>query len=286
MKQTDIETQIGIFAADESSNLYEHKVRLEKVKNELVKFGLSTNQAKVFIYLGKYGPKTAPEVFKSLGIGRTEVYSLLSGLQSRGIVTAKFSSPTKYMALPFDQAIDTLINTEKEKLTILAEEQKDLNELWDEVPASAIETNETKNEQLQMMEGAPQIYSKIKDMIKTAKMRVFMFGSEKDFCRFYHSDIIEMVLDSSSDVKIIVSPGMTAPDFLNGLEKKKIRLVPEEKNSNRCFVIKDNDEVMLFLRNATHPTEKVFAIWSDSKSLIDSIHKLFDYSWESSQKCH
>ena len=67
------------------------------------------------------------------------------------------------------------------------------------------------------------------------------------------------------------------------MDKKKIRLIPKEKNDNKCFVIKDNNEVILILRNATHPSHNVFAIWSDSKSLIDSIQQLFDYSWDASE---
>ena len=284
MKKSDSEIQIGVFSASEGSNLYEYKVRLEKIKNELVKFGLTPNQAKVYIYLGKYGPKSAPEIFKSLGLPRTETYYILSILQSRGIVTAEFSFPTRYMALPIEEAVSTLINTEKEKIDLLANQEKDLAQLWKTVPAFAIETNEAKSERLQMMEGAGQIYSKIKEMIKTAREQIIVFGSEKDISRFYHSEIIEMISNSLTEVKIILSPAMNIPDFFEDVvDKKKVRLIPKEKNDNRCFVIKDNDEVVLFLRNATHPSHNIFAIWSDSKSLIDSIQQLFDYSWDASE---
>jgi HTH-type transcriptional regulator, sugar sensing transcriptional regulator len=285
MQRTDAEIQLGIFSTYEGSNLYEHKLKLERIRDELAKFGLSANQAKVYIYLGKYGPKSAPEVFRSLDLPRTETYYILNTLQSRGIVTAECSSPTKYVALPIGQAIATLINTEKEKLTLLEQQENDLTQLWDEIPAFAIDTNETETERLQMLEGAGQIYSKIKNMIKSAREQVSMFGSEKDISRFYHSDIIEMFSNSLADTRIILSPASKVPDFLDRLDKKKIRLKPAEKSNNRCFVIKDNDEVMLFLRNAAHPIHNVFAIWSNSKSLIDSIRQLFDYSWEGAKPC-
>ena len=66
MKQIDTESQIEVFAAGKDSSLYEYKIKLDKIKNELVKFGLTQNQSKVYVYLGKYGAKTAPEVVKSL----------------------------------------------------------------------------------------------------------------------------------------------------------------------------------------------------------------------------
>ncbi|MDE1829295.1 MAG: TrmB family transcriptional regulator [Thaumarchaeota archaeon] len=286
MNQTDSEVQVGVFAASEDSNLYEYKVKLDKVKNEIVKFGLTQNQAKVYIYLGKYGAKTAPEVVKSLGMPRTETYFILNTLQNKGIVTAEFSSPTRYVALPIDQAIATLINTEKENLNMLAKQEKNITELWKEVPTFAVETTEIKQDRLQTMEGTGQIYSKIKEMIKTAREQIIVFGSEKDISRFYHSEIIEMVFNSLADSRLIISPALQIPDFLNEYDKKKIRLIPGEENNNQCFVIKDSSEIMLFLRNATHPSHNVFAMWSNSKSLNEPLRKLFEYSWESSQSCY
>src|SRR5579862_7594643 len=87
MPRTDSEVQFGMFAPYDGSNLYEYKLKIERVREELTKFGLSSNQAKVYMYLGKYGPKSAPEVFRSLDLPRTETYYILNILQSRGIVT-------------------------------------------------------------------------------------------------------------------------------------------------------------------------------------------------------
>jgi HTH-type transcriptional regulator, sugar sensing transcriptional regulator len=285
MQRTDAEVQFGMFAPYDGSNLYEYKLKIERIREELTKFGLSSNQAKVYMYLGKYGPKSVPEIFKSLDLPRTETYYILNVLQSRGIVTAECSSPTKYVAQPIDQAIPTLINAEKEKLNILAQQEKDITKLWDEIPPSAIDTNEIEAERLQMMEGAGTIYSKIKNMIQSAKEEVCLMASEKDISRFYHSDIVELLMNSLTDVKMIVSQASKVPDFLDTLDKKKIKLQPARKNNNRCFIIKDNDEVVLFLRNASFPVQNVFAIWSNSKSLIDSIRELFDYSWENTRAC-
>lgn len=287
MGQIDAESQIRIFTADEDSSLYEYKIKLEKIKKEMIKFGLTHNQAKIYIYLGKYGAKTAPEVVKSLGMPRTETYFILNTLQSKGIVTAEFSSPTRYVALPIEQAISTLINTEKENLNILAKQEKSVTEMWKEIPTFAIETTELKQDRLQTMEGTGQIYSKIKDMIKTAREQIIVFGSEKDISRFYHSEIIEMMFNQPLiDARIIISPALKIPDFLSEFDKKKIKVMSDEENDNQCFVIKDRDEIMLFLRNATHPSHNVFAMWSDSKSLNEPLLRLFEYSWERSHVCY
>ena len=69
---------ISLFDNDFDTELYKHKITLEKIRNELINFGLTSNQSKVFIYLGKYGSKTASEISKALQTPRTETYHLVN----------------------------------------------------------------------------------------------------------------------------------------------------------------------------------------------------------------
>ncbi|TLX68327.1 MAG: TrmB family transcriptional regulator [Thaumarchaeota archaeon] len=276
--------QINVFDAEKGDTLYEQKEKMLKMTQELSQFGFAPNQAKVYIYLGKYGPKTASEVFKALQLPRSETYFILNLLQNRGIVTAEFSSPTKYFAIPLDQTLSLLINTEKEKLNTLTQKQQDLKKLWDTIPSLTVEKDVSKNEKLQTIQGIECIYSKIKNLVETAKEEILIFCSEKDLSGFYHADIID-ILPSSLDVKIIVSPANKTPSFFDEINKKIIRLLPTSSSENQCYIIKDTDEVLLFLRNTIHPSNNLFAVWSDSKSLIDSMHALFSYSWINAKVC-
>jgi len=71
--------EITLFDEDPDTKLYKYKITLEKIKNELMSFGLTQSQAKVFIYLGKYGSKPASEIAKALLLPRTETYHLVNG---------------------------------------------------------------------------------------------------------------------------------------------------------------------------------------------------------------
>ncbi len=93
----------SIFDSTPDSQMYEYKQSIEKVQTELLKYGLTSNQSNVFIYLGKYGAKTAPEVCKALKLPRTETYHLLSALQNKGIVSATFQHPIQFNAVPIRQ---------------------------------------------------------------------------------------------------------------------------------------------------------------------------------------
>jgi HTH-type transcriptional regulator, sugar sensing transcriptional regulator len=275
--------QPEIFSSEPDSALYKQKLQLDKIKNELLKFGLSSNQAKVYIFLGKYGARTAPEVCKSLELPRTETYHILNTLQNFGIVITECCQPVKFQALPLAQVIRTLVNSEKERCNILLEHEKDIIELWDTIPSFAVDTNETKTDKLQMLQGAPQIHNKIKEVVSSAKDDILLFCTQKDFARFYHADLIKLLGDSPAYEKVIISPAHMMPEITEEINRERIRIMPTGKTNNMCFIIKDSNEALFFLRNANHPSHNIFAVWTDSNSMVDSLRILFDYSWESSE---
>lgn len=283
-KSTAMEdVSLGLFNAEPGTSFYEQRNQLDKVKNELLKFGLSPNQSKVYIYLGKHGAKTAPEVCKSLELPRTETYQILSTLQNLGVVTSECCQPTRFEALPLSKVIRILVNSEKERVDILLQNEKELVETWDKISSFVVETNETKVDKLQMLQGAPHIHIKMRDMISSAREEVNLFCTPKDFSRFYHADLVELIVKSPAFERIIISPTQTKPEMIEEINKERIRVLSTGKKDTLCFAIKDNKEALLFLRNANHPAQNVFALWSDSSSMIDSLQTLFDYSWESSE---
>lgn len=285
-KKKSPDLQVDLFDAEPDSNMYEYKARLDHLKDQLLKFGLTANQAKVYIFLGKYGSKSAPEVFRTLGLPRTETYFILNTLQNQGIVTAELTSPQKFSAIPVGKAILTLVNTQKEKLQDLASLEGELTQLWDNIPAFTVETSETKAEKIQMISGSAPINSKIKEMVKNAREKILIFGTEKDLSRFYHTDILEELYDKIIDKKIIISPSQTLPRILEEFDKKTIKIMPQSQEDNQCFIVKDNDEILFFLRNSVHPSHTVFALWAESKALISTLQNLFEYSWNNSEVCY
>ena len=122
----EAEKSINILNSSPDSKLYEYKLGIERITMELVKFGLTKTQAKVFIYLGKYGSKSSPEVCKDLKLPRTETYHVLNELTNRGIVVSEVSYPTKFSAIPMGKAISTMVKTEQTKIGMLAEKEKEI----------------------------------------------------------------------------------------------------------------------------------------------------------------
>jgi len=279
MKTTE-PTLMTVFDSEPDSRLHEYKLELEKICDELLKFGLTKNQAKVFIYLGKYGSKTSPDVCKALKLPRTETYNVLNDLLNLGIISSEFHHPTKYSALEMNKAILIMINDAQENVNKLSKKEIEVTKLWNNVPMFDSNSNDGKLEKFQMLQGIPRINNKLKEMIKDTKEGIKIICTEKDLSRFYYSDFLDMLSKSHVDVKLVICPTQKIPRFIQSIDSSKIRLMATNNEDNQCFIVKDSDEVLIFLRNANGPSKNAFAFWTDTNSLINSMKKLFDYSWQ------
>ena len=196
--------QTSVFDSTPDSQMYEYKLSIEKIQKELSKYGLTSNQSKVFIYLGKYGAKTAPEVCKTLKLPRTETYHLLSALQNKGIVTATFEHPIKFTALSLEKAIWVLVNSEKERVKSLEQMEKGLSELWGKIPTFDI-IHDDVEEKFQMLQGSNQIHSKITEMTDSYKDEFLILGSEKDYLKLYRGDFLDPIVKSKQKFRLLRS---------------------------------------------------------------------------------
>ena len=271
--------QISLFDNESETAMYKHKLTLEKIKNELINFGLTKSQAKVFIYLGKYGSKTASEIAKALQLPRTETYHLVNSLQNMGLVVAELSHPTKYTAMEMGEAVATLVKQEQERIDTLATKEQSLSEMWKQIPFFAVETDESKSEKMQLLHGTGPITNKIKEMVGSSTEDFKIYGSVSDMLRMYHADIFDWIESAPTNMKMVVSPLNKTPEFLTEFDAKQIKAIPSN-TENKCFIVNDKKEVLIFMRNATHPTRQIFAWWSDSETLVDMMATLFDLSWE------
>ncbi|MBI3342582.1 hypothetical protein HY032_00295 [Candidatus Gottesmanbacteria bacterium] len=90
----------------------------------LTRFGLSRDEAALYLHLLEKGTKSALQISRDLHIARSRVYRILDKLESKGIVTQKFDTlGLKFMASPYTQ-LDLL----------LAERQSELDSLKRAVP--------------------------------------------------------------------------------------------------------------------------------------------------------
>ena len=256
----------------------------EEIRDELLKFGLTSNQVKVFFYLGKFGSKTAIEISRSLRMPRTETYHLLSSLQSKGIVLSSFNHPTKFSSVPLDKAMIALINTESARLNSLKSSEPLLKTLWDKVPNLGAGYRDTEEEKFQVLRGGNQVNSKIIGMLANTKNEFLILGCEKDFLRFYHADFLDIIKNNSIDYKLLTSTSEKAWYIFDDIDKSKVRKLESSIKDNLCFLIKDEKEILIFVKNSKITNKEVTALWTNSESMIYSNILLFKNLWANQSK--
>ena len=276
-------TQTTIFENDPDSSTYEHKQSIDLLQDQFSKFGLTTNQCKVYIFLGKYGSKTAPEVCKALKLPRTETYHLLTTLQNKGIVSATFQHPIKFSALPLSNAIKSMVNTEKERIKKLENQEEELTKIWETIPNFHNEPDLSKEDKFQMLQGENQIYGKINDMIINTKNEFQIIGNEKDFLKFYHANFLEPLDKSTIDLKILTDSSSRTLYVFDEIDRTNVKKFPSTAQGNICFVIKDNEEILFFMKNSESGKENITAMWTNSDAMIHSKKLLFDLLWSKSK---
>ncbi len=276
-------SQQTIFDSMEESSLHNYKLSADELKQELLKFDLTSNQSKVYIFLGKYGSKTAPEVCKALKIARTESYQLLASLQKKGIVSATFGHPIKFSALPANKAIKTLVNVEKERVKSLEKQQKTIIKLWDSIPNFIREKTDEQENRFQMLQGSNPINAKLKEMISDAQEEIVVLGSEKDHLRFYHSEFLDDLTTKKCKTKVITSCTEKTQYIFDNMDKKQIKCMPKYIEEKLCFVMKDSNEMIFFTKKDDQSLQNSTAMWTDSSSMIYSMKVLFDFIWSNSK---
>jgi predicted transcriptional regulator len=95
----------------------------------LIKLGLSSNQAKVYIGTLKTGIAAVKDIAKCSRVGREDVYRLLPTLQELGLIRQHLGTPAKYEAVEPCEAIEILLSKKDQESAQLKTEATTLLQL-------------------------------------------------------------------------------------------------------------------------------------------------------------
>jgi sugar-specific transcriptional regulator TrmB len=87
----------------------------EDLVSKLEKFGLTINQAKVYLSIVQYGKARVSQISKDTQLHRQDIYKLLPKLERMGLIIKTIDKPFLLEALSMEKALGTLILKEKEK---------------------------------------------------------------------------------------------------------------------------------------------------------------------------
>jgi len=261
----------GMFQADNP---------ITQLNQMLIRYDLTPNQAKVYLFLSKIGVKTASEISKALKIPRTETYHLLSTLQQKGIIFSIFGKPTKFNAVGIEESIEILVNNERNRINELQAGKESLIRLWNILPKYGDTSKDEQNNKFQSLQGRNSILVKLEQMIKESRENILVLGTEKDFKKFYFTEFSELLNKTKSDLKILVDETNAVPQIFEYIPPKKIKKIEDKNREDFCFIIKDDSEVIFFISN--NQVKDMLAVWTDSKTFVTTLRSLFSLMWKKS----
>ncbi len=253
---------------------------ITQLNGMLIRYDLTPNQAKVYLFLSKIGIKTASEISKALEIPRTETYHLLSTLQQKGIIFSIFGKPTKFNAVGIEESIEILVNNQRNRIKELEVGKESIIKLWNIIPKYSKNENEGQDNKFQSLQGRNSILIKLEQMIKESKENILVLGTEEDFKKFYFTEFNELLQKTKSDLKILVDNSSDMPHIFEDIPSKKIKKIEDKNREDFCFIIKDDSEVIFFISNKQ--VKNMLAIWTDSKTFVTTLRSLFSLLWKKS----
>jgi sugar-specific transcriptional regulator TrmB len=96
----------------------------------LMSLGLSQIDARVYIFLALTGPKKALNIVDNLKINKQQIIRSLKYLQNNGVIAPDTETQDAFTALPFEEALESLIKKEKKQTQNLEETKETLLSNW------------------------------------------------------------------------------------------------------------------------------------------------------------
>jgi sugar-specific transcriptional regulator TrmB len=261
---------------------------VEIIEHMLLKLGLSRNEVRAYLYLARYGERKASEISEALCLHRTETYRILRDLEKRGMVSSVFEKPLKFIATPFERAIDLLIEAKKLKIKLLERKKKSLVDAWLALPHPNIAPE--RKEVFQILEGEEQIDLKADEILENAKKELFVFAPEGDLSRFYYSgflDKLEKSAKKSMGCMLLTNHSSKSRFFI---DKTKLNAKYSDARIEDLpgFIIADKEHLLLSIRktddksNEDSPARngKIAALWTNYGAFIKALGRLFAELWE------
>jgi len=260
----------------------------DKLLNELTSFGLTGNEAKVYLSLLQLSKESAAEIAKLANIPRQEVYRVLPRLEKIGLVEVIIDKPTKYLAISPHDVLKQLIGLQKETLerhlSDLRRKKTELEDELKEVEGRSAGLVRPEPIRFMLISGQNLINERIREMLQKATNEVLWIAPKAEIKRGIAVDRDRLLNNCTKrNVKVRI---VTEIDETNVDEVEKLSKFCEIKHSlgvTSVATIIDHKE--LIIGSAIYPVENsvgselMHELWTNDSSHINLMRDFFEKVW-------
>jgi sugar-specific transcriptional regulator TrmB len=261
---------------------------LKIIEDALLKFGLSRNEIRVYIYLARSGVRRAREISDALSLHRTETYRILRDLEKRGIVSSILEKPLKFIATPFEETVDILIKAKKLRIQQLERRKKSLIDIWFSIPQQKVEPE--NREVFQILEGEEQIVLKANEILENTKEEIYVLAPDMDLLRLYHSgftDKLEKFSKKNVKIRLLTNHSPKSRFIADKMKLIDVKYVLSSAEELPSFIISDQQQLLFSIKNGNDAQDagtrkrkgRISYLWTNYEAFIKALKTLFSELW-------
>jgi len=261
---------------------------LKIIEDTLLKFDLSRNEIRVYIYLARSGICKARDISDALSLHRTETYRILRDLEKRGLVSSVLEKPLKFMATSFEETLDTLIKAKKMKIELLERRKKNLIDIWFSIPQQKVEPQ--NKEVFQILEGEEQIILKANEILEKTSEEIFILAPDLDLLRLYHSgftDKLEKFSRKNVKVRLLTNHSPKSHFIADKMKLIDVKYLFSNVKDLPSFIISDQEQLLFSIKNGNDiydpgtrkRKERISSLWTNYEAFIKALKTLFLGLW-------
>jgi sugar-specific transcriptional regulator TrmB len=258
----------------------------EELAESLVKFGITHNQARVYLAALKLGETSIEPISKLSKVRREDVYRALPRLYELGIVHHLLGSPLRVRAAPLDEATNILLQVKREGMI---SELEDLVNTSDAIIDNYLDDRETLVDEhasnpFEMMEGKVAIKMKSVEIARSFRRSMSAFLSERHLVSLIDNNALSSEnIDTGRRIMLIISHPSEYYAPLIQEWKDTVRDAVDIRYANDMgtfFGVYDNEQALICLPG--EEKNKMSLICHNIK-FIEFLNKNFDLLWESAE---
>ena len=261
---------------------------LEEHAEILSDFGLTHNEAKVYVATAKLGLASVSRISKVSGVRREDVYRMLPKLEKLGLVEKILGKPVQVRATPVEDGLSFLIKQEEELASVrlsqlIAKKSKFLKDF----ETYQVKPMEREGPHFALVSKKQAIVNKGLAMVKNAWSVVDVVVSRHEFYHLFaeYAASVTKALRKGVKVRVILDVSEEHDSILRVIEEYRssaasfdLRYTYEPSSH---FIIVDHGQAFVATSGET-PIGQSPYLWTDNRSVVRLMQRYFEDLWHAS----